>query len=56
MNVFLGGHTHVMILNFKISDMDSLTGPRQIRAIDPQAPVIMRKGVGLEEGEKLARE
>ena len=44
------------ILDFEMPDIDGLEVLRQIRAIDPHAPVIMLTGVATEAREKQARE
>lgn len=46
----------VTILDVEMPDMDGLTVLREIRAVDPQAPVIMLTGAGSDEREKQARE
>jgi DNA-binding response OmpR family regulator len=46
----------VTILDFEMPDMDGLAVLRQIREIDPRAPVIMLTGAGTEDREKQARE
>jgi len=46
----------VTILDFEMPDMDGLAVLRQIREIDPHAPVIMLTGAGTEAREKEARE
>ena len=45
-----------MILDFKMPDMNGLAVLKEIRAVDPQAPVSMLTGAGTEEREKQARE
>lgn len=47
---------HVTILDFEMPDMDGLAVLRAIRAVDPQAPVIMLTGAGSDERKKQARE
>ncbi|MBI3355931.1 MAG: response regulator [Nitrospirae bacterium] len=47
---------HVTILDFEMPDMDGLAVLRDIRAVDPQAPVIMLTGAGSDEREKQARQ
>ena len=47
---------HVTILDFEMPDMDGLAVLREIRAVDPQAPVIMLTGAGSDERKKQARE
>ena len=47
---------HVTILDFNMPDMDGLAVLREIRAVDPQTPVIMLTGAGTEERKKHARE
>jgi DNA-binding response OmpR family regulator len=54
--VFRRERPHVTILDFEMPDMDGLEVLRQIRAIDPHAPVIMLTGAGTEAREKQARE
>ena len=46
---------HVTILDFEMSDMDGLAVLREIRAVDPQAPVIMLTGAGSDERKQQAR-
>ena len=53
--VFRRERPHVTILDFEMPDMDGLEVLRQIRAIDPHAPVIMLTGAGTEVREKQAR-
>jgi len=55
-DVFRRERPHVTILDFEMPDMDGLEVLRQIRAIDPHAPVIMLTGAGTEAREKQARE
>lgn len=45
----------VTILDFEMPDMDGLAVLRAIRAVDPQAPVIMLTGAGSDERKKQAR-
>lgn len=45
----------VTILDVEMPDMDGLAVPREIRAVDPQAPVIMLTGAGSDEREMQAR-
>jgi len=47
---------HVTILDFEMPDMDGLAVLREIRAVDPQAPVIMLTGAGSDERKKQAHE
>jgi DNA-binding NtrC family response regulator len=47
---------HVTILDFGMPDMDGLAVLREIRAVDPQAPVIILTGARSDEREKHARE
>jgi DNA-binding response OmpR family regulator len=54
--VFRRERPHVTILDFEMPDMDGLAVLRQIREIDPRAPVIMLTGAGTEAREKQARE
>jgi DNA-binding response OmpR family regulator len=55
-DVFRRERPQVTILDFEMPDMDGLEVLRQIRAIDPHAPVIMLTGAGTEALEKQARE
>jgi DNA-binding response OmpR family regulator len=55
-DVFRRERPHVTILDFEMPDFDGLEVLRQIRAIDPHAPVIMLTGVATETREKQARE
>ena len=55
-DVFRRERPHVTILDFEMPDMDGLVVLRQIREIDPHAPVIMLTGAGTEAREKQARE
>ena len=55
-DVFRRERSHVTILDFEMPDMDGLAVLRQIRAIDPHAPVIMLTGGGTEAREKQAGE
>jgi len=55
-DVFRRERPHVTILDFEMPDMDGLAVLRQIREIDPSAPVIMLTGAGTEAREKQARE
>ena len=54
--VFRRERPHVTILDFEMPDMDGLAVLRQIREIDPSAPVIMLTGAGTEARQKQARE
>ncbi len=54
-DVFRRERPHVTILDFEMPDIDGLEVLRQIRAIDPHAPVIMLTGAGTEAREKQAR-
>ena len=47
---------HVTILDLKMPDMDGLAVLREIRTLDPHAPVIILTGFGTEERERQARE
>jgi len=48
---------HVTILDFEMPDMDGLAVPREMRAVDPQAPpVIMLTGAETDERKQQARE
>ena len=55
-DVFRRERPHVTILDFEMPDIDGLEVLRQIRAIDPNAPVIMLTGAATEAREKQARE
>ena len=55
-DVFRRERPHVTILDFEMPEMDGLAVLREIRAIDPQTPVIMLTGSGTEEREQQARE
>ncbi|HKO31400.1 MAG TPA: response regulator [Nitrospiraceae bacterium] len=55
-DLFRRERPHVTILDFNMPDLDGLEVLRQIRAIDPHAPVIMLTGAGTEAREKQARE
>ena len=55
-NVFRRERPHVTILDLQMPDIDGLAVLRQIRAIDPHAPVIMLTGAGTEALERQARE
>ena len=55
-DVFRRERPHVTILDFEMPDIDGLEVLRQIRTIDPHAPVIMLTGVATEAREKQARE
>jgi DNA-binding response OmpR family regulator len=55
-DVFRRERPDVTILDFEMPDMDGLAVLRQIREIDPRAPVIMLTGAGTEAREKQARE
>ena len=54
-DVFRRERPHVTILDFEMPDLDGLEVLRQIRAIDPHAPVIMLTGAGTEARKKQAR-
>ncbi len=54
--VFRRERPHVTILDFEMPDIDGLDVLRQIREIDPNAPVIMLTGAATEAREKQARE
>ena len=47
---------HVTILDFMMPDVGGLDVLREIRALDPNAPVIIHTGFGTEERERQARE
>jgi DNA-binding response OmpR family regulator len=55
-DVFRRERPHVTILDFEMPDIDGLEVLRQIRTIDPHAPVIMLTGVATEARKKQARE
>ena len=55
-DVFRRERPHLTILDFNMPEIDGLEVLRQIRAIDPHAPVIMLTGAGTEAREKQARE
>jgi two-component system response regulator (stage 0 sporulation protein F) len=55
-DLFRKERPHVTILDFEMPDMDGLAVLREIRAIDPQAPVIMLTGAGTDERKQQARE
>ena len=55
-DVFRRERPDVTILDFEMPDMDGLAVLRQIREIDPHAPVIMLTGAGTDVLEKQARE
>jgi len=55
-DVFRRERPDVTILDFEMPDMDGLAVLRQIREINPRAPVIMLTGAGTEAREKQARE
>ena len=55
-DVFRRERPHVSILDFEMPDRDRLAVLREIRAVDPPAPVIMLTGAGSEERKKQARE
>jgi two-component system C4-dicarboxylate transport response regulator DctD len=46
---------HVTILDFEMPDMDGLAVLREIRAVDPRAPVILPTGAGSDERKQQAR-
>ncbi len=54
--LFQQEHPHATILDLKMPDMDGLSVLREIRALDPHAPVIILTGFGTEEKERQARE
>ena len=56
LELFRRERPHVTILDFEMPDMDGLAVLREIRAVDPQAPVIMLTGAGTVERERQARE
>ena len=55
-DVFRRERPDVTILDFEMPGMDGLAVLREIRAIDPQAAVIMLTGAGTEERKQQARE
>jgi DNA-binding response OmpR family regulator len=55
-DLFRRERPHVTILDFEMPDMDGLAVLREIRAIDPQALVIMLTGAGTDERKRQARE
>ena len=55
-DVFRRERPDVTILDFEMPGMDGLAVLTEIRAIDPQAPVIMLTGAGTEERKQQARE
>ena len=55
-DLFRRERPQVTILDFEMPDMDGLAVLREIRKVDPQAPVIMLTGAGSVEREKQARE
>lgn len=56
LNLFQRERPHVTILDLKMPDMEGLAVLREIRTLDPKAPVIILTGFGTEEGEQQARE
>ncbi len=54
--LFQQEHPHATILDLKMPDMDGLAVLREIRTLDPHAPVIILTGFGTEERERQARE
>lgn len=54
--VFRRERPQVTILDFEMPDMDGLAVLKEIRAIDPKAPVIMLTGAGTAEREIQARQ
>ena len=55
-DIFRRERPHVTILDFEMPDMNGLEVLKQIRAVDPHAPVIMLTGAGTEAVEKQARD
>ena len=55
-DVFRRERPHVTILDFEMPDMNGLEVLKQIRAVDPHAPVIMLTGASTEALEKQARD
>ncbi len=56
MKLFQQERPHLTILDFKMPDMDGLVVLREIRTLDPHAPVIIMTGFGTEERAQQARE
>jgi DNA-binding response OmpR family regulator len=56
MKLFQQEHPHVTILDLKMPDMDGFDVLREIRTLDPNAPVIILTGFGTDEREREARE
>ncbi len=56
LQLFQQERPHVTILDLKMPDMDGLAVLREIRALDPNAPVIIHTGFGTEVRERQARE
>ncbi len=54
--LFQQEHPHVTILDLKMPDMDGLAVLREIRTLDPHAPVIILTGFGTKERERHTRE
>jgi DNA-binding response OmpR family regulator len=54
-DLFRQERPQVTILDFEMPEMDGLAVLKEIRGIDPQAPVIMLTGAGTEERETRAR-
>ena len=54
--LFQREHPHATILDLKMFDMDGLDVLREIRTLDPKAPVIILTGFATEERERQARE
>ena len=55
-NIFRKDKPHITILDLDLPDMNGLDVLERIRAITPQAPVIIMTGGGTEERERRARE
>jgi len=56
LELFRRERPHVTILDFELPDRDGLAVLREIRAVDPRAPVIMLTGAGTDERKQQARE
>ncbi len=56
LQLFQQEHPHVTILDLTMPDMDGFAVLREIRTLDPKAPVIILTGFGTEERVRQARE
>ncbi len=56
LKLFQQERPHVTILDLKLPDMDGLAVLREIRTLDPKAPVFILTGFGTEEKERYACE